>query len=137
MAISSPHVWIVDDDTDDQYLFEQAFKTLVPPILIRSLYDGEELLPALEQSDALPDLVILDLNMPRLNGFEALQLLRAEPLFQELPVVVLSTSSVEQDRERALQLGANGFLTKPPTLDRILALFGQLVQDWQLSSGRP
>jgi len=133
MVSPSPHIWIVDDDTDDQYLFEQAFITLIPPISIRSLYDGAELVPALEQSETLPDLILLDLNMPRLNGFEALQRLWAEPLFQTLPVVVLSTSSVGQDQERALQLGANGFLTKPPTMDQILSLFGQLVQEWHLS----
>ena len=132
MALNSPHVWIVDDDADDQYFFEQAFKTLVPSLIIRSLYDGEELVSALEQSETYPDLILLDLNMPRVNGFDALEQLRTEPLIKELPVVVLSTSSEEPDRQRALQLGANGFLTKPPTLDQILSLFGTLVEEWQL-----
>lgn len=70
--------------------------------------------------------------MPRLNGFETLRWLRAQLPYQSLPVVVLSTSSLPEDQEKALQLGANGFLTKPPTLDSILSLFGHLVQQWQL-----
>ncbi|GAB3894814.1 response regulator [Spirosoma agri] len=133
MKSKLPAVWIVDDDEDDQYLFELAFKRLVPPVQIKLLNDGEDLLPNLADSDDLPGLVILDLNMPRLNGFEALKQLRAEPAYQALPVVVLTTSSSYEDRERAVQLGANGFLTKPPSMDILLTLFGQLVQQWQLS----
>ena len=128
----SPHVWIVDDDEDDQYLFAVAFQHFIPPIIVKQLGDGEDLLPALAHAECLPDLVILDLNMPRLNGFETLKLLRAGSAYQHLPVVVLSTSAQPQEKERALQLGANGFLTKPASLDSILNLFGQLVQEWQL-----
>jgi CheY-like chemotaxis protein len=127
-----PVVWIIDDDEDDKYLFEMAFKQLIPPVSIKLFNDGEELLPALIQSDSLPSLIILDLNMPRLNGFEALQQLRAEPAYQKLPVIVLTTSSDYNDRERAKQLGANGFLTKPPTMELTLELFSQLVQEWKL-----
>jgi CheY-like chemotaxis protein len=127
-----PVVWIVDDDDDDKYLFEMAFKQLIPPVSIRLFNDGEEMMPALIQSDSLPSLIILDLNMPRLNGFEALKQLRAEPAYQDVPVVVLTTSSDYSDRDRAKQLGANGFLTKPPTLELTLKLFKQLVQEWKL-----
>ncbi|QHV93767.1 response regulator [Spirosoma endbachense] len=128
-----PVVWIVDDDEDDKYLFEIAFKQLIPPVSIKLFNDGEELLPALIQHDSLPSLIILDLNMPRVNGFEALQQLRAEPAFQKIPVIVLTTSSDYCDRERAKQLGANGFLTKPPTMELTLKLFNQLVQEWKLT----
>ncbi|GAB4024672.1 response regulator [Spirosoma koreense] len=132
-SIKMPRIWIVDDDEDDQFLFEAAFRQLIPPVLVRLLADGEELLPALASTDTLPDLIILDLNMPRLNGFEALKLLRSHQSYQDLAVVVLSTSSLPEDQEKALELGANGFLTKPPTLDHILTIFGQLVEQWQLN----
>ncbi|WP_460967922.1 response regulator [Spirosoma migulaei] len=77
-------------------------------------------------------MIILDLNMPRLNGFETLRWLRSQPAYQTLPVVVLSTSSLPEDQEKALQLGANGFLTKPPSLGDILTMFGLLAEQWQL-----
>lgn len=118
-------MWIVADATDDPYFFEQGFKTRVPSLIIRWLYEGEELLPALEQSETYPDL-----NRPRVNGFNGLAQLGTDPLVKDLPVVVLSTSSEEPDRP--LQLGANGFLTKPPTLDQLLSLFGTLVEEWPL-----
>jgi CheY-like chemotaxis protein len=132
MPSQSPRIWIVDDDEDDQYLFEGAFQQLIPPVRVKLLSDGEELLPALAACETRPDLIILDLNMPRLNGFETLRWLRAQLTYQTLPVVILSTSSHLEDQEKALQLGANGFLTKPPTLDSILSMVGLLVQQWQL-----
>lgn len=67
-----PAVWVVDDDADDQFLLEVAFKTINPPIYIKQLYDGDDLLPNLERADSLPKLVLLDLNMGRKGGFEAL-----------------------------------------------------------------
>ncbi|MVM32476.1 response regulator [Spirosoma sp. HMF4905] len=127
-----PQIWIVDDDEDDQYLFAGAFKSLSPSLRVQLFNDGEDLLPALAQSTRLPDLIILDLNMPRVNGFEALKLLRAEPSYQRLPVIVLTTSDQLEDQTKALALGADGFLTKPPSFDKILILFEQLVQQWQL-----
>ena len=129
----TPRVWIVDDDEDDQFLFETAFRQLIPPVRVNLLSDGEELVSVLEQSETLPDLIILDLNMPRLNGFETLRWLRSRPLYERLPVVVLTTSSLVEDQQKALQLGANGFLTKPPALDTILTMFGILVEQWKLS----
>lgn len=130
---SPPVVWIVDDDDDDQYLFEIAFKTLDPPVSVRRLSDGEELLPALNQSDIKPSLVLLDLNMPYLNGFEVLQQLRADPDYKSLPVVVLTTSNHYEDETKAMKLGANAFLTKPGSSGKLLMLFGQLVQQWKIS----
>lgn len=127
-----PCIWIVDDDPDDQYLFELAFRHLSPPVKVKLLNDGEEVLPALKQSISLPRLIILDLNMPRLNGLEALQQIRQQPVYLSIPVVVLTTSIRKEDKEKALQLGANGFLTKPTSLDAIFSLFRQLVQEWHL-----
>ncbi|GAB4023380.1 response regulator [Spirosoma koreense] len=126
----APCVWIVDDDADDQFLFEVALKQLSPQVLVRPLYDGEELLPALQKSPVLPTLILLDLNMPRLNGFETLQQLRSQTAFASIPVVVLTTSTQDEDKEMAFQLGANGFLTKPPSFERTLALFNQLAAQW-------
>lgn len=127
----SPVVWIVDDDPDDQYLFELAFRTLKPPVQVKLLSDGEDLLPALQESDRLPSLIVLDLNMPRVDGFEALKQLRMSAIYKKLPVVVLTTSTRYEDREKAFNLGANEFLTKPTASGKLIMLFAQLVKDWR------
>lgn len=127
-----PIVWIVDDDVDDQWFIEHGFKEVIPSIRIKQLYDGEELLPCLEETPVLPKLVLLDLNMHRKGGFEALQELRDVPAYQNLPVVVLTTSTALEDRQRAFLLGANGFLTKPSSQKDIVVLLKQLASEWQL-----
>ena len=132
LTSSSPSVWIVDDDPDDQFLFSLVFKTLTPPVSVSVLNDGEELLPALSQSDTLPSLLVMDINMPLLNGFDTLKQLRSIPIYQHLPVIVLTTSSNPEDQERAMQIGANAFLTKPASSGKLLMLFNKLVHNWQL-----
>jgi CheY-like chemotaxis protein len=128
-----PVVWIVDDDPDDQYLFEITFQSLSPPVNVKLLNNGVELLPALIESDLLPSLILLDLNMPLMDGFEALRRLRANPAYRTLPVVVLTTSTRKEDEVKALNLGANGVLIKSGSTGKLLMLFTQLVQQWKLS----
>ncbi len=133
MPLSSPVVWIVDDDPDDQYLFELTFNSLSPPVNVRLLNDGEDLLPALIESETLPSLILLDLNMPRMDGFQALRQLRANPDYKTLPVVVLTTSTRRDEQVKALDLGANGVLTKAGSTGQLLMLFTQLVDQWKLN----
>ncbi|MBO0952935.1 response regulator [Fibrella sp. HMF5405] len=128
-----PLVWIVDDDDDDQYFLQYAFKQALPHIKTRVLTDGLELITALEQETILPKLVLLDLNMPRKDGFEALQELRSIPDYQHLPVVVLTTSNRQEDKSKALQLGADDFMTKAAIQKEILQMIKQLAVDWQLN----
>lgn len=124
---SSPSVWIVDDDPDDQFLFSLVFKTLTPPVSVSVLNDGEELLPALRQCETLPSLLVLDINMPLLNGFDTLQQLRSTPAYQNLPVIVLTTSTNPDDQIKAMQVGADAFLIKPASSGKLLMLFNKLV----------
>lgn len=131
--LNSPLVWIVDDDTDDQFLLETAFKRVIPPVRIEHLNDGEDLIPHLEQASELPKLILLDLNMPRKNGFDTLTQLRSMRAYQDLPVVVLTTSTANEDREKSLRLGANDFVSKPSRQDQVVALLQQLVLAWRLN----
>ena len=91
------------------------------------------LLPKLSQADQLPRLILLDLNMPRKNGFENLKELRSVADYAHLPVVMLTTSSANEDRQRSLALGANHFLTKPLSYEQLRELAQQLSQEWQLA----
>lgn len=126
-------VWIVDDDEDDQLFIRSAFQEGEPSINALSLLDGEELLPKLAKCLKLPRLILLDINMPRKDGFETLAELRSVPEFAEVPVIMLTTSSDEEDRRRSLALGAQQFLTKPLSNQQLKVLAKQLVQEWSLT----
>ena len=126
-------VWIVDDDEDDQLFIRSAFIDAHPSVAVLILSDGDQLLPTLAQSTELPRLILLDVNMPRKNGFDTLKELRQVADFTDLPVVILTTSSDEGDRKRSLALGANHFLTKPLTYERLKAMVQELSREWELS----
>ena len=106
-------VLIADDDEDDCYLLERAFAQHSPECQLEFAQDGLALLAQLERSQSAPCLIVLDLNMPRLDGFETLTYLRAHPQYRTIPIVMLTTSEAEADREQAQALGADLFITKP------------------------
>ena len=130
--LTTPTVWLVDDDEDDQLFIRSAFRDGQPPITVLTLSDGDQLLPKLRACVELPRLILLDVNMPRKNGFETLKELRGVADFADLPVVMLTTSSDDEDRKRSVALGANHFLTKPLTHEQLRRLAQQLIQQWEL-----
>ncbi|GAB3943746.1 response regulator [Spirosoma harenae] len=128
-----PSVWVVDDDEDDRLFIRSAFEDLKSPISIRTLNDGDQLLPQLADCDQLPKLILMDINMNRQNGFETLTLLRNSPKFSQLPVVMLTTSSDASDYRRSLALGANQCLTKPAFYNQLVTLVKGLTERWALA----
>lgn len=124
-------VWIVDDDPDDQLFIKAAFNSIRPDIQITTLDDGETLLSRIAQTRAFPKMVILDLNMPRITGFDALERLRGNPTYDRVTIVVLTASSVARinDRKQAMALGANQFYTKPCTYKDLIALIKTMTVD--------
>ena len=127
-------VILVDDDEDDRFLFQQAFRPYTAKYLLQTLENGAELFRLLDDSIVLPALIILDLNMPLIDGFEVLAWLRTHAAYALIPIVILTTSAAETDRQRAQNLGANRFLTKPPTLQDLAKLVARLEQEWLISS---
>ncbi|GAB4047431.1 response regulator [Spirosoma litoris] len=130
---NAPSVWIVDDDEDDQLFIRSAFKETHEPIHVRTLTDGDELLPQLTNCEELPSLILLDINMNRQDGFETLNQLRNAPSFAHLPVVMLTTSSDKSDWQRSLALGANQCLTKPASYKQLVHMVKGLTEDWALA----
>jgi len=111
---------LIDDNEDDVLLLREALEGLAGVELVASEPDGEAGLNQLNEClsrHALPDLVLLDLNLPGRNGIEILQLVKANPLLRAIPVVLLSTSNLESDIHRALTHGAESYLSKPGRFD--------------------
>ena len=124
------HIFVVDDDEDDQFLLRQVLIQHTPDSSIRVLTDGEELLTALMDEQPLPDLILLDLNMPRMGGLEALKHIRADQTFDRLPVVILTTSDSASDRQQASLLKASDYLVKPGTQEQMNQLIQTVNRQW-------
>jgi two-component system response regulator len=109
---------MADDDLDDQFLIKNALKDAKVPIFLYPVYDGIQLLDFLYkryQFKNIPhqaDVIFLDLNMPLMDGFEALKHIKGNPIYKHIPVYVLTTSRREEDKKQALELGASGFYSK-------------------------
>ncbi|GAB4031226.1 response regulator [Spirosoma jeollabukense] len=134
MPIKVPAVWFVDDDEDDRLFVRSAFEDIGPAVTVLTLNNGEQLLAELKDCGGLPKLILLDLNMPGLNGFDLLRQLRSTPSFTHIPVVIFTTSSNEPDRQKSLTAGANGFLTKPTTYEDLSRMAQSLSQQWVLTA---
>ncbi|NEU69314.1 response regulator [Spirosoma agri] len=130
-------VLIADDDADDRMLLEQAMRQNGYDKQIKFVEDGEQLMEYMrregrftEQTAPWPSLLILDLNMPRKNGFQALTEIKADPALRRLPIVVMTTSSTDEDVIRSYNLGVNSFITKPFSFNRMVEMIGALKTYW-------
>ena len=124
------NVLIVDDDEDDQFLIKIAFEKDSAQYNLRFASDGRDVLENIISPQVLPDLVLLDLNMPVMNGFDVLMHLKSSPIYRHVPVVVLTTSANENDINRAYELGANTFITKPSNHQALVELAEQIRLYW-------
>lgn len=127
-----------DDDPDDRMLIKDAMAESGVASDLRFVEDGEELLDYLHQrgkyvdpkSAPRPGLILLDLNMPRKDGREALLEIKRDPILRFIPVVVLTTSKAEQDILSTYDLGVNSFFTKPATFEALVDLMRTLSKYW-------
>ena len=126
-------ILIVDDDLDDREIMRDAFMTNHKNhreyVFIEN---GDLLLQYLEDGDgsAPPALIMLDLNMPGKDGREALKDIKASERFRHIPTVVFTTSSSQKDMQVSYDLGANCFITKPDTFNKLLEITNSITQLW-------
>lgn len=133
-----PVVLLADDDMADQELTRRAFELGEIRVDLHIVNDGEEALdylngrgPHASGNDApRPDLVLLDLNMPGLDGYRVLETIRSDRRLSRLPVVVMSTSTNVADVNRTYALGCNTFIRKPLDFDEFVRVVGELVPYW-------
>ena len=135
---TSMQIVIADDDADDRMLIDDAFKETRLANPIDFVVDGEELLEYLRgegkfghrKGKAHPGLILLDLNMPRMDGRTVLKHLKADPQLRRIPVVVLTTSKAEEDILRTYDLGVSSFIAKPVTFDGLVDVVKTLKHYW-------
>ena len=136
-------ILVANDDEQEVRLFRRAFAKAGTLATVQFAADGEEVLAHLKGEPPFanrklfpfPDLLLLDLRLPRMNGVEVLEEVRAQPLLKRLPVIVLSSSDRPKDIALALEAGANSFLTKPSRPQELVTMI-RAIQDYWLTWNR-
>ncbi len=132
LAVEPKTILLVEDNADDEQLTLRAMRQSDIPNIIRVARDGAEALDKLfgVGQDYLPDLVLLDLKLPKVNGLEVLQKIRANENTKTLPVVILTSSDEERDIVESYELGANSYIRKPVDFDQFIDAVRQLGLYW-------
>lgn len=137
----APIVLVLEDSEDDFYLLHRAFKKVNACAEMLHLRDGASVLDYLTQAkhkrQAFPALLLLDLKLPGMSGFDVLTWIRKDAIFKLLPVNVLSSSAELADVQKAFELGANAFTVKPMGLDHYEELVVTLLKFWFDFGQRP
>ena len=120
-------ILLVEDDPDDCYLLKDALNRNGVKYNITEIGGGDKVLPYLKQCKELPHVIVLDLNLPRMHGRDVLSLIKSELSLQNIPLMVLTTSNVPEDKVFCLALGANSFITKPTTSEQFDTIIKNLV----------
>ncbi len=120
-------ILLVEDDEDDITFFELALKKQSIATKLTTLTDGDQVMPYLADTNEHPDLMVLDLNLPKLPGRDVLTQVKQSPIGQDIPVVILSTSSAQEDSDFCIANGAERFLTKPTSLTSLSNMLAEML----------
>lgn len=134
-AVRPLQLLLVEDNPGDVRLTREAFKAGEVNAALYVARDGVEAMDFLRKRGAfasapMPDLILLDLNLPRKNGREVLSEIKADPKLKKIPVLVMTTSRADQDINRAYSLNANCYITKPMDLDEFLRIVKSISEFW-------
>ncbi|SHH92587.1 Response regulator receiver domain-containing protein [Chryseolinea serpens] len=135
--LSLPSILMADDDPDDRMLVKEALEENNLRNPIHFVEDGTELLDYLHRRGRFitekapkPALILLDLNMPKMDGREALHYIKSDPSLRRIPVVVLTTSKAEEDIVKTYDLGVNSFICKPVRFDELVEVTREIGNYW-------
>ncbi len=133
--VKSIDILMAEDDVEDQMLVRDAFRESHLNNRLETVTNGEELIDYLRcnppyENATRPDLILLDLNMPRMDGREALEVIKADDELRAIPVVVLTTSGAEEDIIRSYDLGVSSYIRKPVTFDKLVRVVNAFGRYW-------
>jgi two-component system, response regulator len=136
--IEEKHCIIVaDDDTDDQFMLKEAFSSLNFDKEISTVENGEELLDYLNKRGKyantilpVPKLILLDLNMPKIDGRQCLKLIKENKEFCKIPIIIFSTSNNPEDIAQCYELGANSYIIKPYSYNELVEIIDIIKKYW-------
>lgn len=136
------HILLVEDNVEDIYMTQEAMKESSIPYSLNVVRDGEEAMSYLlrqgKYADIVqPDIILLDLNLPRKNGLEVLKEIKDNPDLRCIPVIALSTSSAQDDIQRACDLKANCYIIKPINFDKFLKVIKSIMDYWLTVAALP
>ena len=128
-------ILMAEDDLDDQVLVREAFKKAHLTHGLAIVSDGEQLLDYLHKrgdytGHSRPHIILVDLNMPRKNGREAIREIKADPTLRRIPIIVFTTSSAEDDIKETYDMGISSYIRKPATFDKLVDLVKELEHYW-------
>ena len=122
------HILLIEDDPDDVELLETAFKDREAAAHFTVISQGDKVLPFLSGCKELPDLLLLDLNLPKVHGREILASIKSHHAYKNLPVIILTTSSAQNDIDYCLDAGADFYFTKPTKLTEFYKIVNTVVE---------
>jgi CheY-like chemotaxis protein len=133
MRLTALNVMLADDDADDRLFFKEAFKEVKIKHNITEFIDGEKLTSHLTDStNPLPDIIFLDLNMPRKSGLECLREIRSDRRLKDITIAIYSTSLSEDDIENTFVAGANVYIQKPNDFVKLVKILNSIMLlNWQ------
>lgn len=133
------NIYLADDDADDRILFEDALREVTMNVQLTVADDGQDLMQILDSCvPPPPEVIFLDINMPRKNGFECLEEIRHTQKLKDIPVVIFSTTSQEQVIQKAYANGANRYIQKPGTFQQLKDIIQKVLAiDWNKSRQQP
>lgn len=132
-------IFLADDDVDDCDLFEDALNEVSDDVTLKTAGDGIKLMTILVDTvPPAPDVIFLDLNMPRKNGFECLAEIKSDSKLKDIPVIIFSTSAEKEFIDRVYNGGANYYLCKPQNFSKLKTAISTVLQmDWQKENAKP
>lgn len=126
------NIFLAEDDSDDVLFFKLALQDICSDCTLTVFSNGQELIERLSETDDVPDVLFLDINMPILNGLEALRQIKRFPELQNIPAIIYSTSSNENDIRQAEQNGAGCYMVKPSDMDLLREMIEKiLTYNWK------
>jgi CheY-like chemotaxis protein len=138
MQLHRMKIALVDDDHEDRAIFEEAFEMVESKNSLRSFSSAEEFFEFITRKEAsVPDLIFLDLNMPKINGIEMLKMIKNDVRLKNVSVAIYSTSSSQDNIETTLSLGANIYITKPVSFQALKAIISKVMKiNWRFHNSK-